>query len=366
VAVASASALDGRRLALVAAAVVGVAGLICAGLITVLLVRSAERDAEQEFVESAEQTAIAVQRQVESYLDELHDIGAFVVNSPDASPEEFQGFVEDTGLFQELPSLVGVLFLERVEDADLEAFVEREREAIPGFELIPIGPTEPGEVHYVLTYYAPGPIDLELPIGTDATPIDALSELIAAAENSNRSVAGSFQDDPYLVQLAEDTDFEALDVLLGLDFFVGVPAMAKSIEGVPEGPLIGWVGAPVDEFVSVLEAAAEGQPEHLGMSLSVDLTDAGFGGRGDLERAAEIEGSAGPRRVAVFERSQEFTAEGIEFEMVVWSDSDADALPVTVPVVAVGVTVAALLAAPFVPACRNIGFGPLSASAGSP
>lgn len=324
-----------RRGPLVAAAVTLVVAMGASGVLTASVANAAREESRLAFEESADQTAAAVERQLDAYLDELRDIGAFAANSPTASPAQFAGFVEGTGIFEQLPSLVGIFFLHRVPSEELDSFAERTRDVIPDFTITQLGSVEPGD-HYVLTYYVPGTIDLALPVGTDVTALDSVVSMMSTQGTEREGVAGSFQDDPFLEQIARDTDFPAVDIMLDLDFFVGVPALAEAGGDEPEGELLGWVGAPVSEFDDVLASASAAQPEDLGLSVTIDLVDSGYSERSDLQRAAALPGSAGDREEAAYEISRSIDVDGVKFAIAVWSSPGADNLPAEVPALIAG------------------------------
>jgi diguanylate cyclase (GGDEF)-like protein len=334
-----------RLSATIAAGVTLAASLIVAVVVS-SFVRDGARDAAgKQFDQSAEQTAFSVEGQVTNYLDELRDIGAFRLNSPIASDEEFAGFVEGTGIFEQLPSLVGVLWLDRVEQADEAEYLDRMKQAIPGFTEFYLGPREENVPRYYLVYYVPGQIDLELPVGAEISPITTLSDLMVASEaNDGVSVVGSFQDDPLLRRIAEETDFPLIDSLRSIDFFIGQPSYPVGADPRTDPPQ-GWVAAPVDNFSDVLASASQGQPEDLGLSLTVDLGVASMEDRDDLSRLVEQPGSVGEREDAAFELVHPFEVDGVEWELAVWSEPDADADPIVVTIVLLGGIAVSVLAA---------------------
>jgi diguanylate cyclase (GGDEF)-like protein len=174
----------------------------------------------------------------------------------------------------------------------------------------------------LLTYYVPGPLDLQLPVGADVSPILSISDAIAAAQESGAAVVGSFQDDPILQQVASATNFVALDQLLDVDFFLGVPVYADEpalVDPRHDTP-IGWVTAPVAKFDSVLAAVTDGLPTDLGVSLTVDLTGVSSAEQSELSRVAERQGSAGPRADASYESLRQFEVQGVSWSLAVWSD----------------------------------------------
>ncbi len=274
-------------------------------------------------------------------------MGAFVANDPGATQAQFRGYVEGAGLFTKLPSLVGVFYIARVEDQDLAAFVADAQRANPSFAVAEIGPRSPGSAHYLLTYYVPGRVDLALPIGTDVSAIPSVTGYLNASVPSGAGVVGSFQDDPYLQEIAKQTSFPMINRLLGLDFFIGVPVYARPVPAgqAPSEAPIGFVGGTVADFRDVAAAATEGLPEDLGLGMSIDLTRIGLGDRADLSRVAPQLGAAGSRERAAFTVSKPFRVKGVEWDLEVWSTADADAVPVAVPVVLLAGIAGSLLAA---------------------
>lgn len=322
--------------------------VILLGVVTATAIsirRAAHQDAEARFTQSATQTRSSIDRQVRTYFDKLGDVGAYVANDAGASQESFAGFVRGTSIFDQLPSLVGVFYVARVEDKDLPAFLEQTRQGTPDFSPKNIGVRPPDTPNYLLTYYEAGEVDLALPIGTEISPITSVSDLMGKSVQSGDGVVGSFQDDPTLQEIARLTDFPLIRAMLELDFFIGMPVYEDTPEGAPRGAPIGFVGATVANFEEVASSATSGQPEDLGLSLSVDLTDVGMGARSDLSRAAVQEGGAGPRDQAAFTVSQPFEVNGVEWRVDVWSTADADAVPVSVPIVFVGGVLLSVLAA---------------------
>ena len=170
----------------------GTAVLLVGLLITLLvaqgLVDADEREAEELFDESAEQFTLGIEREVEGYFDELVDIGSFHAATRDASPEQFDRFVRGTGIFERLPALNGVVYLEVVPQGELDAYVARRRQIDPAFALLSLGATPEGRPHLLLSQYIPGADDLQLPRGTDISSITSISDVIAAA---NQSGSGS-------------------------------------------------------------------------------------------------------------------------------------------------------------------------------
>jgi diguanylate cyclase (GGDEF)-like protein len=336
-----------RGRAVVAAALTLLVGLVITGQTALLLRNAAQRDAAARFSGSATQTAASVEREAQRYFDKLGDLGAFVANDPTASQAQFRGYVDGAGLFTQLPSLVGVFYVARVEDQDLTAFVAEAQRANPSFAVAEIGPRVAGSAHYLLTYYVPGRVDLALPIGTDVSAIPSVTGYMNASVPSGAGVVGSFQDDPYLQQIAKQTSFPMITSLLALDFFIGVPVYARPVPAGrrPTEAPIGFVGATVADFRDVAAAATNGLPEDLGLSMSIDLTRIGLGDRPDLSRVAPQLGAAGPREQAAFTVSKPFQVKGVEWDLEIWSTADADAVPVAVPVVLLAGIAGSLLAA---------------------
>jgi diguanylate cyclase (GGDEF)-like protein len=322
--------------------------ILAAGLTLTLtlaaLVRSStlatERDA---FLDGADALAAATADELESNFARLRDIGAFVANAPGTSNERFQRFVRDTRLFDELPSVVGVFFIHRVPHRELDAFIEEMRLANPGFSVYPIGARAPDDDYHLLSYYMPGTVDLQLPLGTDVTPIDSVREFIEQSATTGSAVVGSFQQDPQLQQIAAATGFEPIASLLDLDFFIGLPVYDDARTAAGDLRPVGWVGASIDEFEEVTLGAA-GEPRELGYRLRVDITALGPGAS-TIERVAERQGSAGPLEDAAFQKTFQFEVQGVRWTLTAWSPPEAAALSLWVPVTVIGGALASCLGA---------------------
>jgi diguanylate cyclase (GGDEF)-like protein len=314
--------VQGRRRPFSWSALTLAIGLTATLLVAAGIRRDAERVAEEEFVLASDQAARTIEREVDGYLDELGDIGAFRAASPDASPTQFERFVRGTGIFDRLPSLAGIIFLEQVPPDELGAALDRLRVRDPDFNLVPLGARPEGRPWLLLTYYVPGSVDLELPLGADISPITSISDALASAELSGTAVVGSFQDDPLLHQIAEATDFAALDQLINVDFFLGVPVYESAPDAVDpaaDEPL-GWLSAPVAHFDSVLDAATSGLPAKIGVSLTVDISGVSGDDVPSISRVAERAGDAGPRADAAFDAPLDFEVHGVTWKLGVWSD----------------------------------------------
>jgi diguanylate cyclase (GGDEF)-like protein len=163
----------------------------------------------------------------------------------------------------------------------------------------------------------------------------------------DRGITSSFQNDPLLQEIARTTDYPALERLLQLDFFLGVPVYPRSgTEAEMPGEVpFGWVGAPVDNFDDVLAAGTAGAPGGLGVSLTVDLSETGVADRTDLSRVATQDSGVGRADQAAFTFDRSYTVEGVPFRVQVWSAADADAVPATVPLLLLGGVFGSILAA---------------------
>jgi diguanylate cyclase (GGDEF)-like protein len=291
------------------------------------IVDVARQDAATQFDESADQAARTVENEIGQYTDRLRDVGTFVTTTGNPPPGDFRTYVNDSKLFEQLPAIVGVLYISRVPDSEMDQFLAGARQANPDFAVFDMAPSN-GDVRYLLTYYAPGRVDLGLPIGTDVSAVPSVVDLITVSEAAGSGMAGSFQEDPFLQRVAGRNAFPMVDALLGLDFFIGVPVYAPGTEatGPPNEP-VGWVAATIADFDQVAVAATVAVPDDLGMELTVELDGAGLTGRSDLSRVADVDNGAGSRQDAAFERSRSITVEGIDWTLAVWSSSDADALP---------------------------------------
>jgi len=308
------------------------------------LVRTSTVEAEQAtFLRAADALAGATADELESNFARLRDIGAFVANAPGTSNERFQRFVRDTKLFDELPSVVGVFFIHRVPPEQLDAFIERMRPENPGFAVRSLAPRNPTDDYYVLSYYQPGKVDLALPLGTDAAAIPSVREFVERSAASGAAVAGSFQEDPVLREIAVATAFPLIDSLLNLDFFIGLPVYDDERTGRGDLEPLGWVAATIDDFEEVgLDSA--GAPEDLGYRLRTDVAALGSD-MAAVERIAEREGTVGPLEEAGFEKTYDFEVQGLRWTLTVWSGADASTLSLWVPFTVLAGTVLSALGA---------------------
>jgi diguanylate cyclase (GGDEF)-like protein len=336
-------------------------GLVITGGAAYLIRDAAHHDAESQFQVSANQTALALEREVGRYFEELNSIGAFVASSPNATPGDFRRFVTEASTFKRLPSMEGVFYIERVEDQDMPAFIAREGERSAAFRYQEIGKMTPLEAHYVLIEYVPNAVDLKLPLGTDVTPISSLTKLMNESGARGKGITSSFQQDPLLQTIAKNTDFPLIKALMGLDFFIGEPVYATApLDGIPSGQPKGWIGAPIARFEQVVNAARAGQPNDIGVRVTVDLDDAGMGQRADLSRVTELDGKAGPQGDAAFTTSRVYTVEGVTYRFDSWSTADAGDMPASVPIVLLVGTFMSLLAAGIVGQRRRTREGELA------
>jgi len=311
---------------------------------------AATEQARQRFEQSAQQTAVAMEREVGTYLEKLRDVGAFMASAPNPTPAQFEQYVKDTKLFEQHPAVVGAFYLVRTPAEEFPAFKKAVLEREPGafaIDLTNFGtPVAEGAPHYTLTHYQAGAIDLQFPRYTDVTPMSSLTEIIEAAGERGEGAAGSFQNDPLIKRVAELSDFPLIEGLKNVDFFLGLPVFGPNLaDGSRPLEPIGWIGAPVDNFDSVVTAAAEDLPTGIGLQLTIDLTEVTGVDRKDLARVAEQRGTAGPSEAATFTRNGEFALEGIGWRLRIWSPPDADPLPATVPLVLAGGFVASTLVA---------------------
>ncbi len=147
--------------------------------------------------------------------------------------------------------------------------------------------------------------------------------------------------------MAELSDFPLIEGLTSVEFYLGLPVLAPRFDdGSRLREPIGRIGAPVDNFDSVVTAAAEHLPTGVGLQLTNDLTEV----RVSTERISPASPNNAERlgETATFTRNGEFTLEGIGLRLRIWSPPDADPLPATVPLVLTGglfasTSVAALL-----------------------
>jgi diguanylate cyclase (GGDEF)-like protein/PAS domain S-box-containing protein len=305
----------------------------------------ARETARKRFEDSATQTSAAIQSQLNGYFTLLNSVGANITSQENPpSTEEVTRYVERAKVFEQYPSIVGILYLSRVPGDRLDAFVKAMQASHPGFVLFQFGDVPAGAPHYVLSYYVPGSIDLQFPSGADVSAIPSLVSVMGAAGADGSVVAGSFQSDPFLQKIAKATNFKSIDTLLSMDFFIGVPAYDTAVTGNrPTTPPAGWVAAPIAKFEGVLRTALEGQPRELGSRLTVDLTKADLTSTKVISRVAERDGTAGDISHASFHTAERFTIRGVPWSLTLWAGPDAGKAPATVLIVLLSGLAATLL-----------------------
>ncbi len=318
------------------------------GLVSALVRTAAHNDAKEQFEQSARQIDKAVQNEVNRYLEKLRDIGSYVANvdASSAGARDFKRYVEGTQIFDQLPAVSGVVFLQRIEPGDYERTIEAYKAKDPSFTQVPMPAPADGTPRYLLTQWVASPdTKLDLPLYTDVSSITSLTSVMEAAGTRRIGAAGSFQNDPFIKKVAEQTKFPLMDQLLALDFFIGLPVYAPSDgQGNRSSEPLGWIAAPVGKFDSVVSAAGRDAPEGFGLNLTMDLTKVMESENQAVTRGADRKGTAGNAEDAAFTYRTAFEPEGITFRLAIWSQADADAIPVTVPLTLAGGLLASGLA----------------------
>src|SRR5207249_4903723 len=107
--------------------VVAVFGFLASGSIAVatLVASDARRDADARVRRSSGQVVAAVENGVAADVDQLRGVGAYLATAPDASRADFATFLRASNVLTDLSWLDGLLFVQKVDDADLDAFTAR-------------------------------------------------------------------------------------------------------------------------------------------------------------------------------------------------------------------------------------------------
>jgi hypothetical protein len=296
-------------------------GLAVTGAAATSVRRAAHDVARTRFTASAEQSAVAVEEQLAAYFNRLRNVGAFVGNGRPATTEEFERYLRQDHTFEDLRSLQSLFFGRRVEDADVPAFLARNREVHPDFAIREYAPHPPGATWYLITDYAPGSVDFQLAPGADVTPIPTVRLLVDEAARSGRGIIASFQRDPVLIAAASSGSAMVTE-LLAVACFMVVPIF-DGTGAVGPDHLVGWVGAPIGHFDDALAASSRGRPTDMGMTLTVDVHAPGVAVADAVTRVTARSGAAGSGEGAPFTVDTSFELMGVEFSLRAWSNAEA-------------------------------------------
>jgi diguanylate cyclase (GGDEF)-like protein len=286
--------------------------------ISLLVTENFDRAAETRMQRSTEQATAAVQNQLATYFEKLQDTGAFLAAHPDASRAEFSTYVRSSGIFQDLPWLDGVMYVEKVDLGGLDAFAEHRQAIDDTFGVIQFGTPPPGSPHYILTQYEPGRSKLPLPMGFDASVFSVTRHLAQLTEETKHGVATSIKDDPSVVAAVRSLTDDGSLGFLAMDFFVGVPVLAPDpVTGIPDR-FLGAIVAPVNAFDQLFAGVTQDVPEDLGLSLAINLRSS-VPGAEDVPRFVERAGEAGPAEHARFIEDRTFSTDGVAWRLSVWA-----------------------------------------------
>ena len=141
--------------------------------------RSSEAEAARWLDERAEIIALATEQTVASTFADLRAVAAFMAAADSISQDTFSRFVESMDMN---PGVIGIGYLNIVDDDDLDAFLAEAREDVPTLELLSfdglggIAPNyEPRETYYPLRYVYGGPfLDLVIAETPITSQVDAL------------------------------------------------------------------------------------------------------------------------------------------------------------------------------------------------
>jgi diguanylate cyclase (GGDEF)-like protein len=296
--------------------------------------------AASKFDDAVDRQRVAIETELRADLDKLRDVGAFVVAEDEPpSPEAFAAYVKRAGVFERFESLLGMIVIERVEPDQLDAFVARQRTVRPDFAVVPVGTAPEGSPHYIVTYYQTGSIDFTLPPGLDVTGLESVRGELENRGARAEAGAGAIQNDPIVRQLSG-----ADPRLQQFDFLMGVPIWPPGHEAGDGSMPTMWVSAPIGRFDDILRRSLAGQPNDLGVRLTVNIERTNLSEA--VRRVSEQKDPPGPLDQAAFSRDVEFTTDGISWSMTAWSGPDpmaetGDATPALVLVVGLAATVLA-------------------------
>jgi len=314
---------ESRRATSFAAATLFI-GLMLSIVVASLAADGAQHRVVSRFTESSAQTAAAIESQMRSDLNELTNVGAFVVAAR-PSPEEFDDFVDAAHVVDHFESLTGVLVLDRVEERDKDAYLERMRETRPGFNMVSIGEHPVGTPYYVLTHYAAGSLPVKLPLGLEVSALQTVRGEIERRSSTGAPFAGAIQREPIIQDAVRDlSETEYGELFRNFEFLLAVPVFPPG-HGPDDGTkATTWIAAPVGRFDDILQRSLVGQPSDVGVQLRVEISDPDLSSLG-VDKAAERSNPNGTYDEAAFYHDSTFEIRGLQWSLSIWSNPDSDA-----------------------------------------
>jgi CHASE1-domain containing sensor protein len=190
--------LPSLRHAAVTALVVFLSGLGLTVAVSLRLRDRIELDAQAEFARAVERVRDEVVRRFQQPVQGLKGARGVYVASESVTRAEFRSYVASFDLRREFPGVRGFGFVERLEHAQLDDFVARERaDGAPGFALRQLGDNDHRDL-YVIKLIEPAaanPGALGLDIGSEAKRREAVREAIDAGEPRMTDAVTLVQDE---------------------------------------------------------------------------------------------------------------------------------------------------------------------------
>lgn len=197
-----------------------------------LSVSQTRQKAETEFVHLTEEGVDSLQHRMQTYLQSLHGLAAFLSASEIATEAEFETFAKTLNLDELLIGINGVGFIESVRAEDMASFVRRTRtQTRSSFS---VHPQTDGPEHFIISRIAPLAPNIEA-LGLDITFEEGRKTAALRARETE-----SPQLTPRILLVQDETQqpgFLLLRPLWDNEFIAGRGGLVR-------GKFKGWVYAP--------------------------------------------------------------------------------------------------------------------------
>ncbi|QFT59061.1 Sensor histidine kinase YycG [Sulfitobacter sp. THAF37] len=210
----------------------GAACLVVSVALFSLSLNQIRQKAETEFSHITEEGVESLQHRMQTYLQSLYGLAAYLNASEIATEAEFETFAETLNLDEVLVGINGVGFIEPVQSEDMQAFLGRSR--VHTRSDFDVHPKTEGPEHFVITRISPLARNIEA-LGLDITFEEGRYEAARRARQT-----GEPQLTPRILLVQDETRQPGFLLLLPLWERVFVPERGGSVRG----DFRGWVYAP--------------------------------------------------------------------------------------------------------------------------
>ncbi|APE44248.1 hypothetical protein BOO69_13200 [Sulfitobacter alexandrii] len=188
--------------------------------------------AETEFAHLTEEGVENLQHRMQTYLQSLKGLAAYLRASEEVTEAEFEIFAETLSLDELLVGINGVGMIEPVKSENLERFLGNTR--VQTRSSFDVHPKTPGPDHFIITRIAPLARNIEA-LGLDITFEEGRREAARRARQT-----GEPQLTPRILLVQDETKQPGFLLLLPVWDTLFVPEQGGTIQG----EFLGWVYAP--------------------------------------------------------------------------------------------------------------------------